>query len=66
MTAMYNIEMLETVGFQSDDNFYGVVYDKIYRSNIEGAVVDLSAIRAGNYTMTFTDVLTELTVRSND
>lgn len=58
MTAMYNIEMLETVGFQSDDNFYGVVYDKIYRSNIEGAVVDLSAIRAGNYTMTFMDVLT--------
>ena len=56
MTATYNIEMLEAVGFKSDDNFYGVVYDKIHRSNIQGAKVDLSATRAGNYTITFTDI----------
>lgn len=58
MTATYNVEMLETVGFKSDENFYGIVYDKIHRSNITGALVDLSSTRAGNYTITFTDILT--------
>lgn len=58
MTAAYNIEALQAVGFQSGDNIYGVVYDKVHRSNLAGATVDLSAARAGNYTITFMDILT--------
>lgn len=60
MTATYNIEMLETVGFKSDENLYGIVYDKIHRSNITGGLVHFSAGPAGNYTVTFTDIFTGL------
>jgi PKD domain len=58
ITASYAIEVLEAVGFKSDENLYGVVYDKIHRSGIKGATVDLSAATAGNYTVTFMDILT--------
>ncbi|CAN0353855.1 unnamed protein product, partial [Phaeothamnion confervicola] len=58
MTAAYNAEMLEAIGFKSDENLYGIVYDKIHRSNITGGIVDLSSAPAGNYTVTFTDILT--------
>jgi PKD domain len=57
MTATYNVEMLEAVGFKSGENFYGIAYDKIHRNNITGASVDLSAAPAGNYTVVFTDIL---------
>lgn len=66
MTAAYTIEVLEAVGFKAGDNLYGIVYDKIHRSNLSGATVDLSAAPAGNYTVTFTDIstgsITETTV----
>lgn len=64
MTAAYTIEVLEAIGFQSDENLYGVVYDKVNRNDISGATVDLSAARAGNYTVTFTDLLTGATTET--
>lgn len=64
MTAAYNIEALVAVGFKAGDNIYGVVYDKIYRSNLTGATVDLSAAPAGNYTVTFTDISTGFSTQS--
>ncbi|MFN8334548.1 MAG: PKD domain-containing protein [Cyclobacteriaceae bacterium] len=64
MTAAYNIEALVAVGFKAGDNLYGVVYDKIYRSNLTGATVDLSAAPAGNYTVTFTDISTGFSTQS--
>jgi PKD domain/Secretion system C-terminal sorting domain len=58
MSATYNTEILGTAGFKSDESFYGIVYDKIHRSNHTGASVDLSSTKAGNYTIAFTDILT--------
>lgn len=58
MSAAYNTEILGAAGFKSDESFYGIVYDKIHRSDIEGALVALPSTHTGNYTVTFTDIFT--------
>jgi hypothetical protein len=57
-TATFNKEDAGTAGFRSEKNFYGIVYDRNYGGNISSATADFSSLPAGNYNLTFVDLLT--------
>jgi hypothetical protein len=49
---------LSTIGFHSDEKFYGLIYDPSYKDNVSGVACDLSALAAGNYKITYYDIVT--------
>ncbi|NBW34869.1 MAG: PKD domain-containing protein [Cytophagia bacterium] len=49
---------LGAVGFKTDIANYIFVYDKAQRNAISTATVDLSSLEPGNYTLTYTNILT--------
>lgn len=57
-SAQISNQGLGAVGFQSDEHFYGFVYDKLHRNNSSTATADLSSLTPGNYTFTYTNILT--------
>jgi hypothetical protein len=47
-----------TVGFKTPKSYYAIVYDKSLRDNQSSVVIDLSSLTSGNYTITYTNILT--------
>lgn len=56
-TATYNTEALGVAGFKTAEGFYGIVYDRIHRNAINTAKADFSKVSAGNYTISYTDIV---------